>query len=561
LSTRWAPAEIPDTAAVLEASGLEPWLAALLSRRGIDHPNEVDAFLEPSMAALHDESTLPDIGPALERLEGARETEERVAIVGDYDVDGVTASAQLVAVLRACGLQVEPILPNRQIEGYGFQPIHAERASELGCSLIVTADCGSTSRDAVERAGELGVDVIVTDHHLTSGELPEGTLEVNPARPDSEYPYGHLCASGIAFKLARAFAIRCARPVPDESLLRMACLGTIADLVPLTGENRAIAALGLRALPDSPSPGLQALMSTAGVRLPVTAEDVGFRIGPRINAAGRMSAADTALELLLTRDPAAAKRAAAQLEEWNRERREAQQQVTTQARERWDEDPDTPPILVGWDPLWHAGVVGISAGQVARHFNRPTLLLQVEGDVARGSGRSIPGVNLHAFLDRWSERLERFGGHEQAVGLSVKVSELPELAAEWTQAAAEEWPPELLERVHEYEWEFPPDELDRSRLDALRRLEPFGMGNRTPRLRTGPLRLLGAPKLFGDGHLKGTAVTPNGHSLALLGWRWADRAADLAGDFEVLGYLEYDSYRDAPVFRLEDARAIGSANA
>jgi single-stranded-DNA-specific exonuclease len=280
----------------------------------------------------------------------------------------------------------------------------------------------------------------------------------------------------------------------------MACLGTIADLVPLTGENRVIASLGLRALPDTPSPGLQALMSLSGVGARVTAEDVGYRIGPRINAAGRMASAESALELLLTRDRLQARQEAARLDDWNRERQAAQRAATQSAVERFDETA-LAPILVGWDEDWHAGVVGISAGQVARRFNRPTLLLQTEGELAKGSGRSIPGINLHGFLKRWSGRLDRFGGHEQAVGLTVSLAELPTLAEEWVAAAGTEWPTELLERVLEYEWEFAPDELDRDLLAALERLVPFGMGNRRPLLRTGPLRLFGTPRTFGDGHL------------------------------------------------------------
>lgn len=561
MSTRWAPAPTPDAAADLAATGLAPWLAAVLSRRGLTTEPEVESFLEPSAVDLHDPALLPDMEAAVDRLSAAREANEPVAVVGDYDVDGVTASAQLVAVFRACGLKVEPLLPNRHTEGYGFQPIHAQRADDLGCSLIVTADCGSTSTEAVLRARELGVEVIVTDHHLTTGELPEGTLEINPARPDSAYPYPYLCASGIAFKLARAVAERCGRDIPDESLLRMACLGTIADLVPLTGENRVIAALGLRALPDTPSLGLRALMRTSGVGSRVSAEDVGYRLGPRINAAGRMAAADAALDLLLTRDRHRAGELAARLEEWNRQRQAAQRDTTTAAVERWADDEAPPPILVGWDPEWHAGVVGISAGQVARRFHRPALLLQVEGETAKGSGRSIPGINLHGFLDRWRERLLRFGGHEQAVGLTVETAALPELAAEWQEAAKEEWPPELLERVYEYEWHFEPDALDRDLLATLAKLEPFGMSNRRPLLRSGPLRLLGEPKLFGDGHLKATAQTPGNRPLNLLGWGWADRAGDLSGHFEMLGYLELDHYVDAPVFRLRDARPAAASSA
>jgi len=554
-------APVPAAAAELEAAGFEDWLAALLARRGVGEPAQAEAFLAPALDQLHASALLPDLEPALDRLEAALEAGEKVAIVGDYDVDGITASAQLIAVFRACGLEAESILPDRHREGYGFQPLHAERAAELGCGLIVTADCGSSSAAAVTRAGELGIDVVVTDHHLTAGELPPGTLEINPARSDSSYPFPKLCAAGIAFKLASAFAQRRGRAVPVESLLRMACLGTIADLVPLRGENRVLAALGLRALPETPSLGLRALMSTAGVRRPLDADDVGYRLGPRLNAAGRMASGDVALELLLTRSPETARRNAGRLEEWNRDRQATQKATTNAAIERWADLEQLPPILVAWDRDWHAGVVGISAGQVARHFNRPTLLLQQDGERAKGSGRSIPGINLHGFLHRWSGRLERFGGHEQAVGLSVAVDALDELAAEWVATAGAEWPADALVKVHEYEWQFAPDALNSELLSAIGRLEPFGMGNRRPLLRTGPLTLHGPPRIFGDGHLKGTAMTPEGRQLALLAWGWAERARELETPFEALGYLEHDSYRNAPVFRLRELRPQSAANA
>ncbi len=556
MSTRWAPAPTPEEARQLEATGLPRWQADVLARRGVTTAEEAQAFLAPSLGQLHDPALLPDLEAAVARLIAARDAQETIAVVGDYDVDGVTASAQLLAVFQAAGISAQSILPDRQREGYGFQPLHAERAHRAGCTLVVTADCGSASIEAVERARELGIDVIVTDHHLTDGVLPEGTLEVNPNRSDSDYPFPQLCAAGIAFKLATAFFEAIGRRAPTGSLLRMAALGTIADLVPLVGENRVLAALGLRELPTTPSPGLRALMAGAGVGRRVTAEDVGYRIGPRLNAAGRMAAADSALELLMTRDSDRARAAAAQLEEWNRDRRDAQRKVTTEAIARWEEVTELPPILVAWDAEWHAGVVGISAGQVARHYHRPALLLQVDGDTARGSGRSLREIDLHAFLKRWDGELDRFGGHSQAVGLTVETGRLEGLTREWQETAEKEWPPEALERVLHYEAQFEPDALDRELLASLERLEPFGMGHRRPRLRTGVLELRQPPRCFGDGHASGVATTPGGGQLSWLGWGWEARLDDLERPFEALGYLEYDDYRGAPVFRLEDVRPV-----
>ncbi len=550
---RWVPAPRPAAAAVLEAAGHPRWRAELLARRGVGDAAAAAAFLEPRLEALAAPTALRQLGAAVERLAEARSRGERVAVVADYDVDGVTAAAQLVAVLRACGVAVESILPERLHEGYGFQPEHALRAAELGCGLVITADCGSGAHAATAAARERGLDVIVMDHHLGSGDPQPGTLEINPRRHGSTDASAELCGSGLAFKLVSAFAERCGKAVPPESLLRLACLGTIADLVPLTGENRVIAALGLRALPATRSVGLQALLRQAGATPPLTSEDVAFRIAPRLNAAGRMASADRALELLLTRDALAAAQLAASLEEHNRDRRSAQDTVVEQATARFAALERLPPILVDWSADWHRGVVGIAAGRLAREFHRPTLLFAVGDELAVGSGRSVPNLHLFEFLARWGEGLVRFGGHAQAIGLSVATERLLALRAEWEDAAAS-WPAELLTRVLEYEAELPPEALDEELLADLARLEPFGVGNPEPLLRVGPLRLLGGPRRFGRGHLSAAALTPGGRPLSLVGWGWAERAEALAGDFEALGTLRLDRYRECPVFQLEAAR-------
>ena len=552
-AAEWVEAARPAAAAELERAGYEPWLSSLLARRGVGTAEEAEAFLTPSLDQLHPASALPNLEAALDRLTAARDAGERVALVADYDVDGVTAAAQLAAVFRACGLEVEVILPERLLEGYGFQPDHVERAVATGCSLVVTADCGSTSFAAVAAARSHGLDVIVTDHHIGRGAPPEGALEINPTRPGSSYPFPQLCASGLACKLALALAERCGRPVPEAALLRMASLGTIADMVPLLGENRAIAALGLAALPDTPSHGLQALMRRAGVRRPISGEDVGYRIGPRINAAGRMASASAALELLLTRDPVRAEALADELEALNQERRDAQHRVVDAALERFTGLDPLPRILVAWSEDWHRGVVGIAAGHLARRLHRPTILLSVADGIAHGSGRSIAGLHLHAFLGPWSEELERFGGHAQAIGLSARADRLADLQRRWVAAAAA-WPMELLRRRFEYEATVEPDRLGGDLLAVLQRLEPFGVGNPEPTLRSGPLRLAAPPRRFGRGHLSVLATGPSGHAVTLVGWGWGDRLQELEGEIEALGQLRFDRYRQAPVLQLEAAR-------
>ena len=554
----WQPAPVPAEAAVLEEAGFAGWKAACLARRGVGDAEQAAAFLAPSAGQLSPPEALPGIAEAAARLARAAEAGDGVAIVGDYDVDGVSATALLAAVLKACGARVLTILPHRVQEGYGFQPVHAERARAAGCAVLVTADCGSSSVEAATAALGAGLDLIVTDHHLTTVELPAGVIEVNPRRAAGPPGSEGLCAAGVAFKLAEAVAARRGRQISRQALLRVACLGTVADMVPLRGENRVIAAVGLAALPDTPSPGLRALMTRARVRPPLRAADIGFRIGPRINAAGRMADADPALELLLTRDPERAEALARELEERNDTRREAQTRVEDEARQRFAELAELPPILVGWQEGWHRGVVGIAAGRLAREFHRPTILLAVEGDSASGSGRSISGVQLFDFLEPWADRLHSFGGHAQAVGLTAETADLEDLRAAWERQAAD-WDDEVLRRRTEYELELTPAELT---LDLARELEglgPFGVGNPAPVAHLGPLRLCAPPRRFGQGHLDLRAVAPDGEEASLLGWSWEDREEVFEEPFEVLGVPIWDRYRDRAALRLSAARRVAPA--
>jgi single-stranded-DNA-specific exonuclease len=549
----WVAAPVPEAAAGLERGGLPAWLAILLARRGVADAAGADRFLKPSLDQLHDPFLLAGMEEAVCRLVDARNRGERVAVVGDYDVDGISATAQLLAVFARCGVEAVPILPHRLREGYGFQAVHVERAKALGCGLIVTADCGSSSAAAVEAALAVGIGVVITDHHLPGCELPAGALHINPWQTRCTYPFRELAAAGLALKLSLALAGRCGKAVDPAVLLRIACLGTIADLVPLTGENRVIAALGLAALVETRSHGLKALIQQSGMKPPFTAADIGFRIGPRINAAGRLHDPERALELLMSRDAGRAFELAQELDGWNRERQTAEMRVVEEARQRFAARSPLPPILVEWSAGWHKGVGGVAAGRVAKDFHRPVVLLAVEGESATGSGRSVPGLELHAFLDGWKERMTRFGGHSQAVGLTAEVARLEELRREWEEAGAA-WPGELLARRYEYELHLQPREVSGALLAQLATLEPFGQGNARPLVRTGPLRLQGEPRLFGNGHLSARARGEDGGAVEMVGWRWQERLENLRGSFEVLACVEHDAYRGGPVLRLVDSR-------
>lgn len=552
---RWAP--VAPATETLKAAGFPPHLAALLARRGVDDPETARTYLAPDLGQLHEPTLLSGLSAAVERLQRARETAEKVALVGDYDVDGVSGTAILTAVLRKCGIETHPMLPHRMHDGYGFQPVHVERAQEADCQVVITVDCGTTSHAAAVAALEAGLDVIVTDHHLPGDQaLPPQVIEINPRQPDSQYPFAELCGAGLAFKLAQALAEACGQPVDPRVLLRIACLGTVADMVPLRGENRVIATVGLDELARTRSPGLRALMRLAGLKPPLEAADIGFRIGPRLNAPGRLASAEAALELLLCRDAQRAEHLAVELDRTNRERQEWERRVTKEAEALFKARDPLPAILLGWSEEWHRGVVGIAAGRLARTFNRPTILLAVDGDSATGSGRSIPAVHLYDFLKRWTDEMPRFGGHAQAIGLTVQTEQLEDLRRRWEEKAVEEWGAEVTLRTYEYELAMTPRQITPQLFQELRGLEPHGAGNAQPLVRVrGPLNLLRAPRFFGNGHLSAVAVGPDGGRLAVVGWGWQERAEELAaGDFEMLGYIESDRYRGGPVLRLLDVR-------
>ncbi|MEE2776045.1 MAG: single-stranded-DNA-specific exonuclease RecJ [Acidobacteriota bacterium] len=544
---------MPPSAETLLAAGVAPRLAPLLARRGVETEEAARRFFSPSLEDLHDPFLMLGMDRATARLRSSRDTGEKVAIVGDYDVDGVTGTALLTVVLRACGIDVEPVLPNRLVDGYGFQETQVHKARGLGCTLIVTVDCGTTSTPAVAAAQQAGIDVVVTDHHIPSPDLPQHAIQINPRQQGCEYPFRDLSGVGLALKLGQGVAAVCGRELPTTALLRVACLGTIADLVPLVGENRVIASLGLEALRRTRSCGLRALIRNARLTPPFRASDVGFRLGPRINAAGRLSTPDHALELLLTRDPDRASELADELEQCNTARRAEEHKVVEEARAAIDERDELPGILVEWAEGWHRGVVGIAASRIARQFHRPTLLLAVQDDLAVGSGRSIPGIALYDFLKQWDAELDRFGGHPQAVGMTVARNRLESLRAAWEQAA--KWPEEVLQRRYEYELELKPEEVDQALFDELNTFQPHGMGNPHPVLRVGPLEVQGGIKVFGQGHRKARAVGPNGGDVRLLAWT-RDEASmvSLEGTFEVLGQLEWDSYSQVPVFEVTDSR-------
>jgi len=497
---RWRirPAD-PDRASAL-AGGLHlsPIAGQLLLNRGVRDIGRARAFLEPSLNDLHDPSLLPDAERAARRLGEAVQKRERIVIYGDYDVDGITATALMLKCLRLLGADVRFYLPDRLEEGYGLNEEAVRRIAADGAHLLLTVDCGVTSLREISLARDLGMEVIVTDHHAPTAQsrrLPEVAYAVvSPQRHDSAYPFPGLAGVGVAFKVAWALGKnlngggQCSAMFRDFLLDAVALvgLGTIADVVPLLDENRALARYGLSALQCSEDPGIRALCRTARVdQAPLSAFDVAFKLGPRLNAAGRLGTAHRAVELLTTRDEARAREIAASLSAENTRRQRIQERMLEAARRAV---LDGPPIeqqaaLVTASAEWHAGVVGVVAARLTDEFHRPSLCLVLEGEEAHGSGRSVEGVNLVQVLAECDDLLTRYGGHARAAGLRLPTRELEPFTERFLQVVAARRAPEEMVPVLTLDGDVPLDRLNGNLLREIERLEPFGEGNPPPLFR------------------------------------------------------------------------------
>lgn len=551
-SPRWRlpdPIDEEGARTLAEGLGLPLALGRILVARGVAGGDPARAFLRPLLAALHPLESLPDLDRAADRIDTAITDGETILVHGDYDVDGIAGTALLTAWLRRLGGQVHAWVPHRLRDGYDLGPSGVARAQEVGASLIVTVDCGIVAHDAVASAREAGIDVVVTDHHTPASTLPEAVAVVNPNRTDRPAPEGVLCGAGVAFKLVQLLAGR--RGIAFEDLLPdldLVALATIADLVPLTGDNRVLVRYGLRALEATRRPGLRALMSVVDMPAgPVAAGQVGFRLAPRINALGRLDEPIDGVTLLLTHDEGEARRLAEKAEEVNRARRDEDRRTLDEvlARLETEYDPERDFGVVVDGEGWHPGVIGIVASRVVERIHRPVVLLARQGDRARGSGRSVPGFHLHAALGRCAHLLHRFGGHRQAAGLDVECDRIDEFRAAFNEAARSDLASvDLRPEIRaDLELDLPTADLDLAHL--FRHLGPHGMGNPRPVFWSRGLRVRGTPREVGTGHLK-LRLEQGGATRDAIGFGLVERhpPASLAGrTVDALYQLEVNEYR------------------
>ncbi|MFI5236200.1 MAG: single-stranded-DNA-specific exonuclease RecJ [Gemmatimonadales bacterium] len=544
---RWvvAPSADPAAAHALAAALTLPLpLAELLVQRGFTDPAATRRFLRPALEELSDPLALAGMAEAVAAVVRAVERKGTILVHGDYDVDGQCATALLTRVLRAAGATVVPFIPHRLKDGYDFSNAGVAAAREANAGLILTCDCGITAIEAVAEAMAEGREVVVTDHHLPGPALPAATAVVDPQRPDDTSEAKILCGTGIAFKLVQALVPALGLPATlPLHFLDIVALATVADLVPLTGENRVLVRHGLKLLGQSRWPGLRALLRTGGLEgKEIRASHLGFVLGPRLNAIGRLGDARDGLRLLLTDDDAEARTLAAELEVINERRQALDQRILDEAIAQIEQegDPERDAAFVLAADTWHAGVVGIVASRVVERYGRPAFLIAFEGETGRGSGRSISRFDLHQALNGCGDLLERFGGHRMAAGLTIKREQLLAFRERFNAAARAQLslddlgPEQRVDLVLDLADATP--ELER----LARYLEPCGLGNAGPVFGVQGVRAA-QPRTVGSNHLK-FGLESNGRRLDAIGFGWADRAPPLDAPIDVAFRLEENSF-------------------
>ena len=560
----WSPLPCDDGAVQRLASELDlsPVTARLLCIRGLGEIDRARRFLSPSLDDLHDPFALAGMAPAVERILGAIDRKERIAIHGDYDVDGVTSTVILRRALELLGADVTHFIPERLRDGYGLQPASLDRLHADGVRLAISVDCGIRGVEAARHARTLGLDLIITDHHEPDTALPDAIAVINPKRHDCTYPDKNLAGVGVALKLVQALCSKTGRSSWLPAFVKVAAIGTLADVVPLVGENRVIAKLGLGMLSKGPHKvGLRSLLEVCGlVGKEIDSYHIGFVLAPRVNAAGRMSTPDIAARLLLASDEALAVEArelAEQLNSENVRRQQEEAEIVAQARKAVETDLEvgSRTVIVVAGEGWHRGVIGIVASKLVDAFHRPAIVLSIDGDVTHGSCRSIPSFNMLGALESCGEVMVRFGGHKQAAGLTIETARIRDLRA----------------RVNDYaDGCLSPDDL-RPRLwidgslnfrsiteqvaSELMRLAPFGAGNPNPVFRASRVEIIDGPRRVKERHLK-MAFRQDGRVMRGIAWRASERetfVAEHRGAIDLAFSLEQDTWNGERYLQLSVA--------
>jgi single-stranded-DNA-specific exonuclease len=524
------PCNDAEVSTLSSALKIPPVVAQLLCLRGLADPEAADRFLRPSLDHLNDPFRLAGMDAAVERLLAAIARKERITIHGDYDVDGVTSTVIMRRALEMMGADVTHFIPQRLTDGYGLQPETVERLHAEGTRVLVSVDCGIRGAEAARKAREVGLDLIITDHHEPDTTLPDAFAIINPKRADCTYPDKDLAGVGVALKLVQALCAKTGRERWVPAFVKIAAIGTLADVVPLVGENRVIAKLGLEMLSSGKhTVGLRSLLEASGLTgKTIDGFHVSFLMAPRINAAGRMSSPDIATRLLLAIDEGQiveARALAQQLNDENTKRQAEEAEIVAQARKVVESDPSVGAhnVLVVAGQGWHRGVIGIVASKLVDLFNKPAIVLSVENGTGHGSCRSIAAFDMLGALERCADLFERFGGHKQAAGLTIPAENIPEFRRrinDWANNALD--PRDLMRRLR-IDASLPLRSIDGGVVEALTQLGPFGSANPKPVFHAGPVQIVNPLRVIKERHLK-MSVRQDGRTFPAIAWRSAERS-------------------------------------
>lgn len=528
---------------IINNNNVNKLIATILSNRGITNQKDIDIFLNPTRQDFHNPYQMPDMEIAVERIIKAIENKEKIIIYGDYDVDGITSITVLKSFLKDRGIDAKYYIPNRIEEGYGLNIPAVEKIAKEKYDLMITVDCGISCIEEIRRANELGVQTIVTDHHEVGESLPEALAVVDCKRKDNKYPFRELAGVGVVFKLIQALSIKLNLEEKEYlKYLDIVCIGTISDIVPLVDENRAIAKLGLLLVRQTKNLGLQSLLMSSGYKN-IDSTTISFGVAPRINACGRMGHADEALNLFLSKDIYEVNELTKKLNEYNKIRQETEKNIYEDAVNQIEQNKlnEKNAIIVSGEN-WHHGVIGIVSSKITDLYFKPSILLCNEGEFSKGSGRSIPGFDLHQALMQCQDTIDRFGGHAMAIGITIKTDKFQEFAEEFENVAKEAKIDEIIPIIN-IDAKIELNEINKEMVESLKLLEPYGEGNKMPIFAFRNLKIDSIRALSEGKHIKLT-LKDNNNIINAIGFNLGKIAEDyrIGDKIDVVGTLEINSF-------------------
>ena len=545
MNKKWQLNEVNDELAdkIANEFNISKIVASIIANKGLKDNNEIEVFLHPRRGDFHDPFLMPDMDKAVARIIQAIDNKEKVAIYGDYDVDGITSSTVLHRFLEERGLHTDIYIPNRLNEGYGLNKKEIEAIAETKHTLIITVDCGITGYDEIEYAKTFGIDTVVTDHHEPPEKLPDAIAVVDCKRKDNKYPFNGLAGVGVAFKLTQALAIKL--NLPEESYLKyldIVCVGTISDIVPLVDENRTISKLGLRLVKQTRNIGLKVLLESIGYKK-IDSNTISFGIAPRINACGRMGHEKEALKLFLTNNIEEAKQITQKLNEYNLQRQEIEKRIFDEAQELMQNPEEQKlPCIVLRKENWHHGVIGIVSSKITDMYFKPSILMCIEDKEAKGSGRSIPGFDIHEALENCKENIKQFGGHSMAIGITIDNDKFDDFKKQIEEYAENKQISEIVP-VLNIDEKVQLKNINLSDIKDLELLEPFGEANKPPIFQINNLKIESIRTLTQGKHLK-LDVKEENTRFSAIGFNLGNLANDykIGDKVNIAGFLEINSF-------------------